>query len=62
MTATGLTLGMGIPVFRYYNSINFGIDMGQRGTLKGNQVRERYFLFTISFNLHDIWFIKPLYN
>ena len=62
VTATGLTLGMGIPVFRYYNSINFGIDMGQRGTLKGNQVRERYFLFTISFNLHDIWFIKPLYN
>ena len=62
VAATGITLGMGIPVFRYYNSINFGIDMGQRGTLSSNQVRERYFLFTISFNLHDIWFIKPLYN
>lgn len=62
VTATGLTLGMGIPVFRYYNSINFGIDIGQRGTLSNKQVRERYILFTISFNLHDIWFIKPLYN
>jgi hypothetical protein len=49
-------------VFRYYNSLNFGVDIGQRGTLKSNQIRERYFLFTISFNLHDIWFIKPLYN
>ena len=62
VAATGVTLGFGIPVFRYYNSINFGIDAGQRGTLKNNQIRERYFLFTISFNLHDIWFIKPLYN
>jgi hypothetical protein len=62
VASTGLTLGFGIPVFRYYNSINFGIDMGQRGTLKNDLIRERYFLITISFNLHDIWFIKPLYN
>jgi len=62
VTATGITLGFGIPVFRYYNSINFGVDIGQRGTLDKRQIRERYFLFTISFNLHDIWFIKPLYN
>ena len=62
VAATGLTLGFGIPVFRYYNSINVGVDLGQRGTLNSQQIRERYFLFTISFNLHDIWFIKPLYN
>ena len=60
--STGFTLGVGIPVFRYYNSVNVGIDFGQRGTLDKNLVRERYFLFTVSFNLHDIWFIKPLYN
>ena len=62
VAATGITLGFGLPVFRYYNSINVGVDIGQRGTLKSNQIRERYFLVTISFNLHDIWFIKPLYN
>ena len=62
VNATGFTLGIGIPVFRYYNSVNLGIDFGQRGTLDKNLVRERYFLFTVSFNLHDIWFIKPLYN
>ena len=62
VASTGLTLGVGIPVFRYYNSINVGIDIGQRGTLGSNQIRERYFLFTVSFNLHDIWFIKPVYN
>jgi hypothetical protein len=39
-----------------------GLELGQRGTLKNNLVRERYFLFTLSFNLHDIWFIPTLYN
>lgn len=62
VAATGITLGFGLPVFRYYNSLNLGVDIGKRGTLKSNQIRERYFLITISFNLHDIWFIKPLYN
>ena len=60
--STGVTLGIGIPVFRYYNSINVGIDLGQRGTLTNNLIRERYFLFTVSFNLHDIWFIPVLYQ
>lgn len=62
IAATGITAGVGIPVFRYYNSINVGLELGQRGTLKNNLVRERYFLFTLSFNLHDIWFIPTLYN
>ena len=62
VNTTGFTFGVGVPVFRYFNSINVGIDFGQRGTLDKNLVRERYFLFTVSFNLHDIWFIKPLYN
>ena len=62
VATTGFTVGVGVPVFRYYNSINVGLDIGQRGTLNDNLVRERYFLVTVSFNLHDIWFIKPMYN
>lgn len=62
IAATGVTAGVGIPVFRYYNSINVGVELGQRGALRNNLVRERYFLFTLSFNLHDIWFIPTLYN
>lgn len=62
VVATGLTLGFGIPVWRYYNAINLGVDIGQKGSLTNGNVRERYALITLSFNLHDIWFIKPLYN
>lgn len=62
VTATGVTLGFGIPVFRYYNSVNVGLDFGQRGSVVPGPVRERYFLVNVSFNLHDIWFIKLMYN
>ncbi|MBQ0124445.1 MAG: hypothetical protein KBS58_06400 [Bacteroidales bacterium] len=62
ITATGLTLGASFPVFRFYNAVNVGIDLGQRGSLSGNLVRERYIVINVGFNLHDIWFIKPLYN
>ena len=62
VASTGVTLGFSIPVFRYFNSVNFALDLGQRGSLANNLVRERYFKFTVSFALHDIWFLKPMYE
>jgi hypothetical protein len=62
ITRQGITLGVSFPVFRYYNAVTFGIDIGQRGSVADNLIRERYFLFTLSFDLHDIWFIKTLYQ
>lgn len=58
----GITLGVTLPVFRYYNGISLGVDMGQRGSKKNNMIRERYAMFVIGFNIHDIWFQKPRYN
>lgn len=60
--ATGITMGVSFPVFRYFNSVNLGIDIGQRGSLAADQIRERYFMFNVSFALHDIWFLKPMYD
>jgi len=62
VTATGFTFGASFPVFRYYNAISFGVDIGQRGTMKDDLIRERYVMFNVSFDIHDIWFIKNLYN
>lgn len=62
VAAKGITLGVTFPVFRYYNSITFGVDFGQNGTVGNDMVRERYFKFTLSFSFHDIWFIKQLYE
>lgn len=62
VNSVGLTLGVTLPVFRGYNGLSLGIDMGQRGSLRGNMVRERYVTFVVGFNIFDIWFQKPRYN
>lgn len=62
VTAHGLTFGISLPVFRYFNSINIGVDIGQRGTRQDGLIRERYAMLTLGFNFHDVWFIKQLYD
>ena len=63
----GITLGVTLPVFRWYNGISIGVDFGQRAfnpkvANKFNIVREQYVAFNLGFNIHDIWFQKPRYN
>lgn len=58
----GITLGATLPIFRLNNGVTVAINMGQRGTLKYNMVRERFINFMININLHDIWFVKYRYD
>lgn len=60
--AMGITLGATLPVLRFYNGLGLSVDMGQRGSLQNNLVRERYIMFNISISLYDIWFVKYRYN
>ena len=62
VNSLGITLGVTLPVFRWYNGITLGIDMGQRSNSRNNMIRERYAMFVVGFNIHDIWFQKPRYN
>lgn len=62
ISSYGLTLGMTLPVFRWYNGITVGMDIGQRGSLKNDLVRERYIGFSVGFNIFDVWFVKPKYE
>ena len=58
----GITLGATLPFSRMNNGITVAADLGQRASLKGNNIRERYIGFTIGFNTYDIWFLKPRYD
>jgi len=58
----GLTFGISLPVFRYYNSVNIGVDLGKRGSIKDGLISEKYAMLTLGFSFHDIWFIKQLYD
>jgi hypothetical protein len=67
--SSGVTFGISLPVFRLYNAVQIGVDLGQRGALDAGflkddtgLVREYYANFHISFTLHDLWFQKVLYN
>lgn len=60
--AMGLTLGATFPIYQWYNGVTVGIELGQRGSLQNNLVRERYFNISVSFNVHDIWFRKYYYE
>ena len=62
IAAYGFTLGVSLPVSRYFNSVNIGVDLGQRGTTADGLIRERYAMLTLGFNFHDVWFIKQLYD
>ena len=63
----GITLGVTLPVFRWYNGLSIGVDFGQRAyntrqQSNSSMIREQYVAFNIGFNIHDIWFQKPRYN
>ena len=44
------------------NGLTVGVDFGQRGSLSGAMIRERYVNVSVGFNLFDIWFRKYQYD
>lgn len=62
IASMGITLGATFPVFRLYNGMSFGMELGQRASLSGDLTRERYINFSIGINIFDIWFQKPQYE
>ena len=62
VASTGITFGISLPINRMYNALSIGFDFGQRGVLKDDFVRERYFNFTVGMNIFDIWFRKNQYD
>lgn len=61
VNAYGLTLGLTFPLNRRYNSVSFAVELGQRGTVKNNLIRENYVNFTLGISIFDIWFEKHKY-
>ncbi len=62
VNSMGITLGITLPVFRWYNGISIGVDLGQKSSTRNNMICERYAMFVVGFNIHDIWFRKVQYN
>ncbi len=64
-----ITFGAGLPLRKvkvgetYSQSVvNIGFELGQRGTIENDLIREKYFNVFLSFTLNDRWFIKRKYD
>lgn len=62
INAFGVTFGVTLPVKWSISGVTLGVDAGQRGSLKGNLIRENYVNFNIGINICDIWFLKYKYD
>jgi hypothetical protein len=54
----GISFGVGIPLYRSASTLNFGFELGKRGTTDYDLVLENYAKVNFSMNLHDIWFMQ----
>ncbi len=52
----GVTFGGGFPVKT--SLINASFQLGTRGALDQNLIKESYVLFNLNFSLYDTWFVK----
>lgn len=62
ISSVGFTLGMSLPIYRWYNSLTIGVDVGQKGITGTTLLKDRYAKFFLSINLHDVWFQKYRYE
>lgn len=62
----GINFGVGLPVsmdrVARKHSINLAIELGKRGTVQNDLISEFYGLFSVQWNLHDVWFNKRRYD
>ncbi|MFM2011188.1 MAG: hypothetical protein RLZZ479_1579, partial [Bacteroidota bacterium] len=58
----GFTLGLGMPITGSFSNVNFGFELGKKGTTTSNLVQENYANFSLSLSLNDKWFEKRKFN
>lgn len=56
------TIGMGLPLNGTFSNINFGLEIGKRGTIYYNLVQENYMNFSVGLSFSDRWFVKRKFD
>jgi len=57
----GINFGLGLP-FQGFQNINFGFEVGKRGTTNSGLIQEKFFSVRLGLTLNDRWFVKNKYN
>lgn len=56
------SFGVGLPIKRQAATLNFGAEIGSRGTKKNNLIQENYLRFYFGVSITERWFVKRRYN
>lgn len=67
LTDVGITFGAGFPILDRnrrgtQSSLNIILELGRRGTVKNDLIKETFGSLTLQLSLHDYWFLKPKYD
>ncbi len=58
----GISFGFGLPIPRTRSTVNFAAEIGTRGTVAENLIKENYFRFTLGLSIFERWFIIRKYD
>ena len=58
----GISFGAGLPLRNTRSSFNIACEIGQKGTLENNLIKENYVFLSFNVTLHDFWFFKRKYD
>ncbi|MBE9509809.1 MAG: hypothetical protein IMY71_02940 [Bacteroidetes bacterium] len=62
ITDFGISFGLGLPLRGSKSIFNIAFELGQRGTLDKNLIKEKYGILSFSLTLYDFWFLKPKFD
>jgi hypothetical protein len=67
LTDVGITFGAGFPILDRtrrgtQSTFNVIFELGKRGTVQNDLIRETFGSLTLQLSLHDYWFIKVKYD
>ena len=59
---SGISFGVGLPVGRSRSTINIAAEIGRRGSVSKNLIRENYTKISLYLNLFDRWFVQRKFD
>lgn len=58
----GISFGLGFPLKNSKTGIDFGVEMGRRGTTDNNLIQENFVNFSLGISIQEQWFQKRKYR
>jgi hypothetical protein len=62
ITDFGISFGVSLPMPRSLTTLDLSLEVGRRGTMADNLIRETYANLTVGIAIYERWFVKRKYN